>query len=467
MPTWSCDGSVLYFISDRDSGWWNLWSYGPDNTGKLELKRVLEAPECEFAGPQWQFGNQSFVPLQSGWLLATYSSINEAGSQLVVFDPLDPDLLKEGRRACSPVGSSFTDLGGKLSVQEDEKSGTVRVAMVAASPTQAAAVVVADLSFNHLTGEPREDTALPTWRVLKKSLSSLPLPLACISRPEVIAFPTAGNRTAYALYYSPRSNRYQGKEDELPPLLVKIHGGPTAACGTAFNPNIQYWTSRGIAVCDVNYGGSTGFGREYRDRLKGQWGVVDVDDCCNAALFLTKQGKVDEKRLCIDGRSAGGFTTLACLAFKDIFAVGASLFGVADLEALAEDTHKFESRYLDGLLGPFPAAKDIYMARSPIRSVQNITSPLILFQGDEDKIVPPNQAKMMFEACKANGVPTALVMFQGEQHGFKIAANIRTALDGQLFFFSQVLKPSFQPDIPPETATKIDIVYPNKQTDDE
>ena len=201
---------------------------------------------------------------------------------------------------------------------------------------------------------------------------------------------------------------------------------------------VQFWTSRGIGVLDVNYGGSTGYGREYRERLNGDWGVVDVDDCCNAALYIVSQGDADPDRLAIDGGSAGGYTTLAALTFKDVFKAGASHYGVSDLEALAKETHKFESRYLDGLVAPYPEGKDLYQERSPINHTEQLSCPLILFQGLEDQIVPPNQAEMMFDAVRAKGIPTAYIPFEGEQHGFRRSENIKRALEAELYFYSKV-----------------------------
>jgi dipeptidyl aminopeptidase/acylaminoacyl peptidase len=234
--------------------------------------------------------------------------------------------------------------------------------------------------------------------------------------------------------------------DERPPLLVKVHGGPTAACSSNLNVLIQYWTSRGFAVLDVNYGGSTGYGRAYRQRLYGQWGVVDVDDCVNGALFLAHApalgdgggAAVDIERLAIDGGSAGGFTTLAALAFRSVFRAGCSNYGVADLARLAADTHKFEARYLDTLVGPYPQARALYEARSPAHHLEGLSCPVILFQGDQDKIVPASQAELMVAALKAKGLPVAYVVFAGEQHGFRQAANIRAQVDGEFTFFCTV-----------------------------
>ena len=261
---------------------------------------------------------------------------------------------------------------------------------------------------------------------------------AYLSAPEPVEFDTTDGKTAHAFYYPPRNTDFTAPEGEKPPLLVKSHGGPTAAASTALDLGIQFWTSRGFGVVDVNYGGSTGYGTEYRRRLNGTWGIVDVDDCVNAARFLAARGDADPERLAIDGGSAGGYTTLAALTFHDVFKAGASYYGVSDLEALAKETHKFESRYLDSLVGPYPECQDLYVERSPIHHTHLLSCPLLLLQGLEDEIVPPNQAEMMFEAVKAKGLPTAYVPFEGEQHGFRRSENIKRALEAELYFYSRV-----------------------------
>ena len=261
---------------------------------------------------------------------------------------------------------------------------------------------------------------------------------AYLSSAERVEFETTDGRMAHAFYYPPLNPDFVAPEGEKPPLLVKSHGGPTAAAQIALDLGIQYWTSRGFGVVDVNYGGSTGYGTEYRRRLNGAWGIVDVDDCVNAARYLAARGDADPERLAIDGGSAGGFTTLAALTFHDVFGAGASLYGVSDLEALAKETHKFESRYLDSLVGPYPERKDLYEERSPINHTHLLSCPLLLLQGLEDEIVPPNQAEMMFEAVKAKGLPTAYVPFEGEQHGFRRSENIERALEAELYFYSRV-----------------------------
>jgi dipeptidyl aminopeptidase/acylaminoacyl peptidase len=253
-----------------------------------------------------------------------------------------------------------------------------------------------------------------------------------------MTFPTEHGLTAHGYYYAPKNGDFEAPENELPPLLVKSHGGPTSATSSDFNLTIQYWTSRGFAVMDVNYGGSTGYGRAYRDRLRGEWGVVDVDDCVNSALYLARQRLADENRLAIDGGSAGGYTTLNALTFRDVFHAGASLYGISDLTVFVGDTHKFESRYLDSLIGPYPQCRDLYAQRSAINFVDQLSCPVIFFQGDEDKIVPPNQAELMVEALRNKGLPVAYLLFAGEQHGFRQSQNIKRALDAELYFYSRV-----------------------------
>jgi dipeptidyl aminopeptidase/acylaminoacyl peptidase len=236
---------------------------------------------------------------------------------------------------------------------------------------------------------------------------------------------------------------------EKPPLLVFSHGGPTGATSSALSLRIQYWTSRGFAVLDVNYGGSTGYGRAYRDQLLGAWGIIDVDDCCNGARYLVEQGRVDGERLAIRGGSAGGYTTLSALAFRDVFDAGASHYGVSDLEALARDTHKFESRYLDRLIGPYPERRDLYLARSPIAHIEGLNCPIIFFQGLEDQVVPPAQAETMVAALQEKGIPVAYVPFEGEQHGFRRAENIKRALDAELTFYGRIFGFTPADDIEP------------------
>jgi dipeptidyl aminopeptidase/acylaminoacyl peptidase len=264
-----------------------------------------------------------------------------------------------------------------------------------------------------------------------------------VSIPEHIEFPTTGDRMAFGNFYAPTNRSFVGPAGELPPLIVTSHGGPTASAFSGFATGIQLFTSRGYAVLDVDYGGSTGYGKAYRKRLELQWGVVDVEDCVAAAQHLVAAGEVDPARLAIDGGSAGGYTTLCALTFTDVFAAGASFFGIGDLETFVRDTHKFESRYLDRLVGPYPASAALYRERSPVHHVERLSCPVILFQGLEDRIVPPNQAETMVAALREKGEPVAYLPFEGEQHGFRKAENIKRALDAELYFYSRIF--GFEP----------------------
>jgi dipeptidyl aminopeptidase/acylaminoacyl peptidase len=282
------------------------------------------------------------------------------------------------------------------------------------------------------------DLASGKRQVIRRSSPLEPDP-GYTSPPQAIEFSTTGGRSAHAFYYPPVNRDFRGPAGEAPPLVVMVHGGPTSATPAMFRLTTQYWTSRGFAVCDVNYGGSTGYGREYRNRLRDSWGVVDVDDATNAARYLAKEGKADPDKMVIRGGSAGGYTTLACLAFNDVFRCGASLYGVSDLALLVRDTHKFESRYLDRLVGKYPQEESRYRERSPIFHLDGFDRPVILLQGLEDKIVPPNQAELILESLKKRGVPVAYVPFEGEQHGFRKADNIVRAYEAELYFYSRIL----------------------------
>lgn len=401
QPEWSPNG-VLHFVSDV-TGWWNLYRF---QEGEIQ---PLCPREAEFGLPQWVFGMTTYGFASSQQIICTYS---QNGISYLASLDLETQKLE-------PIATPYTTISG-LQVAAGQ------AVFVGGSATQPTAIVRCDL-------------AAQEFEVLRRA-SELSLNVGYLSVPEAIEFPTENGLTAYALYYAPRNQDYVAPEGERPPMLVKSHGGPTAATSAAFNLGIQYWTSRGFAVLDVNYGGSTGYGRSYRQRLNGEWGIVDVDDCANGAKYLAQQGKVDGDRLVIAGGSAGGFTTLCALTFRNIFKAGASYYGVSDLKALAEDTHKFESRYLDTLIGAYPERKDLYDARSPISAVDRLACPVIFFQGDEDKIVPPNQAEMMVNALRAKGIPVAYVLYEGEQHGFRKAENIKRSLDGEFYFYSRVFR---------------------------
>jgi len=322
----------------------------------------------------------------------------------------------------SPIETPYSEIGGL-------QGAAGRVVFRAGSPAEPMSIVSLDLA----TGQ---------RRVLRRS-SQVTIDPRYLSPPEPIEFPTEHGLTAHALFYPPKNEDHAAPAGELPPLLVFSHGGPTAAATSTLNLTTQYWTSRGMAVLDVNYGGSTGYGRAYRNRLEGQWGVVDVDDCANGARYLVETGRADGARLAIRGGSAGGYTTLCALTFRSLFRAGASHFGVSDLEALEKDTHKFESRYLDRLVGPYPERRDLYLERSPIYHAERLSCPTIFFQGLEDRVVPPDQAVRMVEALRAKGVPVAYLPFEGEQHGFRRAENIKRALDAELYFYGRVF--GFQP----------------------
>lgn len=398
QPNWGPDGA-LYFVSDR-SGWWNFYR---EKNGKVEAMLPMEA---EFGFPQWAFGmggwgfwNGNIVAIytQGGWDYIGLISLKDKKLHKL-------EIPYTYIQSLSVSGDTMTFVGGV----SDKPNELVRY----------------DLKNNQL-------------EIVKKS-QQLHLDPGYLSAPQSIEFPTEQGKTAFAFYYPPKNKDFQGKKGELPPLLVLSHGGPTGQTFPVFSLGIQYWTSRGFAVIDVNYGGSTGYGREYRDRLKGNWGIVDVDDCVNAALYCVKMGLADSNRLAISGGSAGGYTTLASLAFRDVFHVGASLFGVSDLITL-RDAHKFESRYNDQLVGPYPEMRDVYIARSPLYHVDQIHCPIILLQGDEDEIVPPPQSEKMYNSLLERGIPTAYLLFEKEQHGFRQAANIKRSIEATAYFFSKIL----------------------------
>jgi dipeptidyl aminopeptidase/acylaminoacyl peptidase len=412
---WSPDGT-LYFASDR-TGWWALYrvvnakfSMQNANEEGSTIQAVLREPipDVEFGRPQWLFGWTTWACADARRIVVTY--------------------VRRGRWTLATVDiatGTLTNVATDLEPLEWLTATSTAAFSVAASPTSPAAVVRTNLS----TG------ATTTLR----SSSTLSLDRGYISIPEAIEFPTEGGVTAHAFYYPPRNKDFTALSSDRPPLIVISHGGPTTQTKAMLDLQVQYWTSRGFAVADVNYGGSSGYGREYRERLNARWGIVDVDDNINAARYLVEHGKADPERLIIRGGSAGGYTTLAALTFHpEMFKAGASYYGVSDVEALATDTHKFESRYLDTLIGPYPAAKALYRARSPIHFTDRLSCALILFQGLEDKVVPPDQSEKMAEAVRAKGLPVAYLAFEGEQHGFRKAATIIRCLESELYFYGAV-----------------------------
>ncbi|CAA6659468.1 unnamed protein product [Spirodela intermedia] len=408
-PKWSPEGE-LFFITDRIGGFWNIYKWN-ENQNNVEHVYPLKA---EFTRPLWTFGINSYDFVKdwgSNSIVCTYRK--NGGSYLGILD--------HTQSSFTLCDIPFTDIYNVVSVQNClylEGASDVH-------PLSIAKVILND-----------ELTKVAAFSIIWSSSPDITRFEPYFSRPEVVEFPTERpGETAFAFFYPPSNPIYQASPDEKPPLLLKGHGGPTGEARGLLELSIQYWTSRGWAFVDVNYGGSTGYGREYRSRLLGQWGIVDVNDCCTCATFLADQGKVDGDRLCIMGRSAGGYTTLAALAFRDTFRAGASLYGVADLSLLREETHKFEARYLDNLLGSDHA----FYERSPINFVDKFTCPVILFQGLEDKVVPPEQARKIYQSLKEKGIPVALVEFEGEQHGFRKAENIKFVLEQQMLFFARLV----------------------------
>lgn len=401
QPHWSPDG-VLHFVSDR-TGWWNLYRW---EEGKA---RALCPMEAEFGLPAWQFGAATYGFLSAERILCSYFQ-NGIG-RLAYLE------ISTGR--LTPIETPFTYFS-----------------MIRVGEGQAAFAVGAP---DRPTGFARLDLASGQIEVIRSS-SSVEVGEGYISRPRPIEFPTENGLTAHAIFYPPANADYQAPAGERPPLIVLSHGGPTGAAYALFNPSILYWTSRGFGVVDVNYGGSVGYGRAYRNRLRSTWGIVDVEDCAGAARYLVATGEADGDRLVIRGGSAGGYTTLAALVFKDLFRAGVSFYGVSDLELLARETHKFESRYLDLLVGPYPEAREVYRSRSPVHFTDRLSCPILFFQGLDDKVVPPSQAEIMVDALKAKGLPVAYVAFEGEGHGFRNPANNRRALEGQLYFFSRLFR---------------------------
>jgi dipeptidyl aminopeptidase/acylaminoacyl peptidase len=419
QPRWSPDG-LLHYVSDR-TGWWNIY-------------RDPGQPVCpmaaEFGEPDWAFGNSTYGFAPDGELVAVWRA--SGGRRLGV--------VGDGR--AEPRESVFSSWS---SVQV--AAGPV-VYGIAASPVLPPAVV-------------RLDLATGGAEIIRRS-RDVAIDAEHISRPEAIDFPTGDGQTAHALFYPPVHASFAGPPGERPPVVVVIHGGPTSSASAVFNLSVQYWTNRGFAVADVDYRGSSGYGRSYRQLLAGRWGVADVEDCAAVVGWLDGRGLVDGRRAVIRGGSAGGFTTLSALAFTGVFSAGASHYGVADLELLARDTHKFESRYLDGLVGPWPAAASEYQRRSPIHHVDQITSPLILFQGLDDKVVPPAQAELMYRALHDQGVPVAYLAFAGEQHGFRKADTLITVMTAELEFYGRVF--GFTPALPEGEQVYLEIANEAKLT---
>ena len=412
QPEWSPDGT-LHFVSDR-TGWWNLYRW---RGGQIESMAPMQA---EFGAPAWALGTHTFAFESADRIVCKY--VENGFWKLATLDTQMTQF--------TPIETPYTEMS-----RGDIKAAPGQAVLEAGSTALPDSLV----SLNPDTGE------------LTPLRESRPIPVASgyISEPRAIEFETTGGKTAHAYYYAAKNVDFVGPASERPPLLVVSHGGPTGSAATSFNLSYQFWTSRGIAVVDVNYGGSTGYGTEYRRRLNGQWGIVDIDDCINAALHLVREDEVDVDRLMVRGGSAGGYTTLASLTFRDVFKVGASYYGVSDLEGLATETHKFESRYLDSMIGPYPERRDLYLERSPIHHTDQLSCPIILLQGLEDRVVLPNQAERMVDALRKKGLPVAYIPFEGEQHGFRKSENIKRALEAELYFYSRILEFEIADDFEP------------------
>jgi dipeptidyl aminopeptidase/acylaminoacyl peptidase len=363
---------------------------------------------AEFGKPQWTFSMMTYAFAGARRIAASYV---QDGRWKLAFIETNPVRWE-------PVSASLDVLEG---LRADERA----LYFIGGSPTTAPAVV-------------RMTLAAMEPEVLRRALAE-PIDPGWISAPESVTFKAgAQGRSVHAFHYAPRNPSFEAPPGSAPPLLVLTHGGPTGAAVAVLDPGIQFWTSRGFAVLDVNYSGSTGHGRAYRERLNGHWGVIDVEDAVAGAQAMVNAGKADPNRLAIRGGSAGGYTTLAALTFHTTFKAGASYYGISDIEVLARDTHKFESRYLDSLIGPYPAARELYIARSPIHFTDRLSSALILFQGLDDKVVPPNQSEMMAAAVRKKGLPVAYLTYEGEQHGFRKAETIVRSLEAELYFYGKV-----------------------------
>jgi dipeptidyl aminopeptidase/acylaminoacyl peptidase len=448
QPLWSPSGE-LWYASDR-TGWYNLYAVSVDgNAGAVADQSVgkpqpcpLETREAEFAAVPWVFGLQQYVFLADGRLVVCFT---EGGSdRLAVLDTpagggTTGDEVPPGPHEATPL----RDLGSPYSAVHSLTPLGARLGLIGATHTEGSQVVVVE-----------PDAA--AYDVIRRG-RPIPIDPAYVSRPEAIVFPTEGGLSAHANYYPPANPDFVAPAGELPPLLVNVHGGPTSDHEATLDLDVQHWTSRGIAVVDVNYGGSTGHGREYRERLKGEWGVVDTVDCINAANYLIARGDADPARVGIRGGSAGGYTTLNALTRHSFFTAGASLFGLADLESFATGgTHKFESQYLDSLVGPYPERRDVYRDRSPINHVDALDCPVILLQGLDDAIVPHAQADIIVEALRRKGLPFAYLPFEGEQHGFRKAESIIRAEEAELYFYGRVWGFTPADDIEPVEIENLD-----------
>lgn len=416
-PSWSPQG-VLYFVSDRN-GYWNL--YNEENEAICEMN-------ADFSAPIWVLGNKSY----------TFISINNKPHIAAIYTEKAIDSLA----LINLETNSFKKIPLEFNTLTDVTLKKQNLVLLAKSPTELQQIIEIDPISNQVT-----------VLVAPEPLNIDP---SFFSSPEVIEFPSLNEKNAFAFFYPPKNPNFKADAGEKPPLIVFTHGGPTANVNPSLKLSIQFWTSRGFAVCDVNYSGSSGYGREYRDRLKGNWGVVDVYDVCSAAQYLVDKGLVDKEKLIIEGGSAGGYTTLAALTFRNVFKAGASYFGVSDLELLTKDGHKYEARYLDSLVGPYPADIAIYHARSPLFHTDKLSCPVLFLQGGMDKIVPPNQAEKMYEALLKKKIPTAYILFEEEAHGFRSAPNIIASFEAELYFYRKILKIQTNEKAPPLKIVGLD-----------
>ncbi len=406
QPEWSSSGSLV-FASDR-SGWWNLERI------RGSERSTLHPAEAEFGYPAWSLGARSYAFLDDGRIVCAYDS-----GGFTHFGVLDCESNELER-----LDLEFDSFSGGLSAQGKQ------MVLVAGSTTSPSQVAIVDIDAG-------------TTTAVRLSVES-PVPTGYLSIPRSIEFPTEGGLTAHAFFYPPTNPEFVAPDGERPPLIVESHGGPTGNTSSAFSLGVQFWTSRGFGVVDVNYGGSTGYGRAYRERLNGQWGVVDLADCVNAARYLVDEGEADGERLIITGGSAGGYTTICALTFTDAFAAGSTYFGIADLEQFGGgETHKFELAYEHTLVGPYPERADLYRERSPIHFTDRITTPMLVLQGADDRVVPPSQAELIVAALRERGIPHAYLLYEGEGHGFRKAENIEGSLNAELSFYAQVL--GFEP----------------------
>lgn len=398
-PQFSKKG-VLHFLSDR-SGFWNLYTY------ENEASHPVYPVDFEIGGPQWVFGLHDYTFLENGHIACI--GTKKAVDSLYVIDPFKKKIVR--------LETPFTSLADLYLVKDT-------LVFKAASPMHGSCIATYHLKNKHSE--------------IIKEFGGSTLDEGYISIPEAVSFPTDGNKTAYGFYYPPKNKDFRPLDGEKPPVIVCCHGGPTAHVSPVMKLSHLFYTTRGYAVFELNYSGSTGYGTEYRNRLRKNWGIVDIQDCENAVLHLAKKGLCDKDKTIIKGGSAGGFSVLGALTFTDAFKAGACYYGVADMEALAKDTHKFEARYLDLIVGPYPKDKKTYIERSPIKHTEKLSCPIIFFQGADDKVVPPAQSEMMVEALREKKIPVSYLLFEKEAHGFRMAENIKKAAEAELYFFSKI-----------------------------